>query len=148
MSDEKPDQNQHEGKEGKGRLSRRRFLAGGAAFGGAIVWTPAAFGRLAKPLAPSSGNPCDDIRVLRADVEKSNVKRRLKNRLLSILGDAAEQCVAHHNAKACKKLSRFEAVTSQETTQPGGPSGSQASNWIERSEKIKAELGCPSATAV
>ena len=146
MSDEHESRSGSASESGQeqGKVSRRRFLATGAAFGGAVVWTPAAFGRLAKP-SVAAGNPGDAIRALRAKVENSGVKpTRFRMRLLRILGDAVDFFEDGKINKCCKKLSQFEEVVAGHAGAEI-PAGTAAS-WIEEAEMIKAKLGCAGAT--
>ena len=116
-------------------ISRRSFIAGGAALGGAIVWSPNfAFAR-------RGGDPLADLRALRNEIRDANLGAALERRLNVRIGRAQEAIRNENIPAACGHLERLKEFLDRKRG-INGLKGSEATKWINDASAVQEEIGC------
>lgn len=117
-------------------ISRRRFIATtGAAFGGAVVWSPSFV------FAGNGGGPAAQMRALRDEFRAEQLRKALKRRL-NVRMSRAQQAYKNENIPAtCDHLEELQAFLDRKRG-VNGLSNSQAQEWIDDIEAIQNDLGC------
>ena len=116
-------------------ISRRRFIATGAAFGGAVVWSPSFV------FAGVGGGPASDMRALRDEFREEQLGKALKRRL-NVRMSRAQQALKNDNVPACcAHLERLQEFLDRKRG-VNGLSNGQAQEWIDDIEGIQEELEC------
>lgn len=106
-------------------LSRRSLLSAGAAFGGAIVWSP--------PFASAApAGIAADLEALKEQIKAANTQRDLERRLLGRV------------PVPCTELEKLIQVLGSKAGRYG-LSQAEADALIAEARRIQAELGCDSA---
>jgi hypothetical protein len=126
---------EHEGSNDS-RLSRRKFLAAGAAFGGAIVWSPSAF---SKPFETAAATPKKKIKKLRKQVDASHISGDYKHTLTGYLDNAIADIDNSDPAGACQELQNFINFLQDHSSSISDP---PRKDWIQAAKKIRQMLGC------
>ena len=108
----------------QGGLSRRKFITGGAALGGAIIWSPSfAFAR-------RGGDPLADLRALRNEIRDANLGAALERRLNVRIGRAQEAIRNDNIPAACGHLERLKEFLDRKRGINGLKGSEATKSWI------------------
>jgi hypothetical protein len=114
------------------RISRRGFLAAGAAIGGAVIWAPSlAFGQTV----------LEDIRALKIRVKDAQLFPNLEKNLLDELNSAIAGVKSENTEQACGAMSNFISDV-QEFRGSMGLGQGEADTFTFKAQKIMAKIPC------
>lgn len=113
-------------------ISRRKFVTTGVAFGGAVMWSPAA-------ALAGAGDPADRLRALRRAIVRSEIGASLKRRLVTKIARAQEALRLGHNDAARDQLQSLIFIL-RGNSGHNGLSTDQAKRWVARAKKIRAAI--------
>ncbi len=118
-------------------FNRRKFIATGAALGGAVVWGP----KFAQARGSSVANR---IQELRDEVANNNIRDdRLRKSMLSKLDRAKQAVQDGDEPRACALLKKFIQVTNSNTpTDDNGLTVHEERRWKNEARDIRDQLGC------
>lgn len=125
------DEQRDQGKAEK-RVSRRRFVETGAAFGGAVLWSPSYAFSERRGIA-------NKLQMLRRAITRSDVSEGLKRKLIARISKAQEAVKLEHFDAARDQLESL-IFQLQANRKRRGLGGSLADKWIERAREIRKEI--------